>query len=200
MAVYWAALIAALFYLAALPVRIGAAWRTGDTLRVGLTIGLFRLAGRIRIQYENGQGLTVSFWREGHERVRRFTLTDAAPRRSLIRDSFKNSENARKYLLSHLHSRRLMAHIHLSMPNAAHNALLWGLCDNLLRTLRQVRPSLPLDASVSADFHASGSQIALLGILSCRLGHIMTAGLILLRDSLCRRLHTWTTDSPSKAS
>ena len=200
MAVYWSAFITALFYLSALPVRVGAAWRTGEELRVGITIGALRFSGRVRLSYERERGLSILFRREGQERIRSFTVSTDAQRRSAFRSHWENSRQARSYLLSRLHSRRLMIHIHFSMQDAARNALLYGLFDVLLRTLRQVRPSLASEASVSADFHASGSQTAFLGILSCRLGHIMAAGLIWLRDSLSRRLHTWTTDSPSKAS
>ena len=95
---------------------------------------------------------------------------------------------------------KLRAICRLSLPNAAHTAFLYGVFLSCLSVLRALRPGLPLNASVAADFRSMHTQLDFCGILSCRLGHIMAAGLIWCRDYLTRRLHTWITNSRSKAS
>ncbi len=199
MAVYLSAGLLALFYLIMLPVRAGAAWRTGSEMRVGITIGGLRFSAHCGIKYSVGAGLAASLTHDRSGKIRSFNLIQSAAERAAHRDQIEALSGALKYLLRHVQPWRLRADIHLSLPDASHTAFLCGALRTLLNSLSSVRPSLPLSGSVSADFHSGHTQIALCGILSCRFGHIMAAALIWCRDYLSRRIRTWIS-SQSKAS
>ncbi len=199
MAVYLAAGLVALFYIIMLPVRAGAAWRTGSELRVGITIGGLRFSAHGGIKYAVGAGLAASLTHDRSGKVHSFNLIQSAAERAARRNELEALSQALKYLFRHVQPWRLRADVHLSLPDASHTAFVCGALRTVLNTLHTVRPSLPLNSSISADFHSGRTQIALCGILSCRFGHIMAAALIFCRNYLTRRIHTWT-GSQSKAS
>ena len=200
MLVYLAAGAAAFFYLMMLPVRAGLAWRTGQSVRVGITVGPFRFTARGDVKYAAGAGLVASLTHDLSGKTRQLSLFDRMADAAALKSSLSAFSGAAKYLLRHVSPWKLRARCHLSLPNAAHTALLWGTLRALLSSLHAAHPSLPLTASVSADFRSMHTQLDFCGILSCRLGHIMAAGLIALRDYLSGRIHTWITNSRSKAS
>lgn len=188
-----------LFYLMMLPVRAGAAWRTGSELRMGITVGWLKFSARGGIKYSVGAGLAASLTHDRSGRVHTFELMQSSIDSAALKSQFSLAAPALRYLLGHVQVHRLRASVHLSLPNAAHTALLYGFLRTALNTLHAVRPSLPLSQSVSADFRSGHTQIELYGILSCRFGHIMAAALIFCRNYLSRRIHSWTS-SQSKAS
>ena len=200
MAVYWTAGLVALFYLMALPVRAGAAWRTHEDLRLGIMIGIFRISVRIRLNYVPAKGFILTLIRREHARIHEFNLSDMWAKRDHKPKHLIPISRGMGYLRTHIHPHHLNIYLHFSQSDAAQNAFLYGICDTILSTWHAICPALPLNASVGADFRAEGTQIDFSGILQCRLGHIITAGLIVLRDFLIRRFHTWTTSNPSKAS
>ncbi len=199
MAVYAAAGLTALFYLIMLPVRAGIAWRTGEPLRVGITIGGLRFSAHGGIKYGVGAGLIASLTHDRSGRIHSFNLLQSAAERAARRNRFEAMSRALKYLFRRVQIQQIRSSAHLSLPDASHTAFLYGMLRAAFSTLHAVRPSLPLTASVSADFHSGHTQAAFLGILSCRFGHIMAAAVIFCRDYLARRIHTWTS-SQSKAS
>lgn len=200
MAVYLAASAAAFFYLMMLPVRFGALWKTGGRLKIGLTIGLIRFSAHGSIKYLPGSGFTVSLDGERSGRTREFSLTGRPPPSPAAKDGRAALSQTLKYLRRRISPRCLKAFVHLSLPDAAQTAFWCGILRSSLSAVRAARPSLPLSASVTADFRSMHTRLYLCGILSCRLGHIMAAGLIWCREYLSRRIHSWTTDSRSKAS
>lgn len=197
MPVYLAAAAAALFYVCAVPVRAGAAWRSGGRLRVGITIGPFRFSAHGDLKYAVGSGLAASFTHDASGRVHEMSLLRDAAARSTQTAALSG---ALKYLFRHVRPWKLKARMHISLQDAAATAVTTGLLRSALSAVRAARPGLPLDVSITSDFRSAGMKIDLLGILSCRLGHIMAAGLIWCRDYLIRRLHTWTSSNRSKAS
>lgn len=200
MPVYLAAGAAAFFYLMMLPVRAGAAWKSGGPLRLGITIGPMRFTARAEIRHEANSGPIARMTGDRSGRVHTLPLLQQPPDRDALRSGLQSCSAAAKYLLRRIRPWKIRAHCRLALPNAAHTALLYGLFTSILFALRSARPSLPLEASVSADFRSLNTQLDFYGILSCRLGHIMAAALILSRDQLARRIHTWTTSSRLKAS
>lgn len=196
MAVYLAAGAAALAYLLAMPVRAGLAWRSGEAVRIGIAIGPLRFSARGGLVYLSGIGPVASLTHGRSGKKRELPLfnrsSDAAALSALA--------SAGRYLLARTHPHRLRAIVRVSLSDAAQTALIYGALDTCLRTLRAVQPRLPLTASITADFYSGRTQFDLCGILSCRFGHIMVAGLIALRDYLSGRFHTWTANSRSKAS
>ena len=199
MLVYLSAGAVAFFYLMMLPVRAGLAWRTGSPVRVGVTVGPFRFTAHGDVKYAVGTGLVASLTHDRSGRVHELGLLRQMADAAALKSSLSALSGAANYLFRHVSPWRLRAHGRLSLPNAAHTAFLWGTLQSALSVLRSVRPSLPLDASVAADFRSMHTQLDFCGILSCRLGHIMAAGLIALRDYLSGRIHTWTANSRSKA-
>ncbi len=200
MAVYLAAGLAAFFYLTMLPVRGGLAWKSGQPVRVGITIGPFRFSAHGSMKYAVGTGLAASFTHDRSGRIHEISLLQSMADSAAIKSSLTALSGAFSYLFRHVTPWKLRAFCHISLSNAAHTALLYGILQNSLSVLRALRPSLPLNASVTADFRSMNTQLDFCGILSCRLGHIMAAGLIWCRDYLSRRIHTWITNSRSKAS
>jgi len=199
MAVYLAAGAMALIYLLATPVRVGIAWKTGGKARFGLSVGPFRMSAHGGLVYVPGTGLIADLKHDRSGKKRELRLSAAAFDPASFSPRLAALRSALRYLLSHAHVHRLKAVMHISLPDAARTALIYGFFDSSLRALRAVRPGLPLTASVTADFRSGRTRFDLCGILSFRLGHIMAAGLIALRDYLSGRIHTWTTSSRSKA-
>ena len=199
MLVYLAAALTAAVYLMCMPVRAGAAWKKGGGLKMGVTVGPFRFSARGDMKYVVGSGLVASLTHDQSGRIREISLLRGAADGAASASRPAALSRALKYLFRHIRPWKLRARIHLSLPDAAQNALLGGLLKTAFSTLRAMRPDLPLTASVTLDFRSAGVQAELLGILSCRLGHIMAAGLIWCRDYLSGRLHTWTSNR-SKAS
>ena len=198
--VYLAAGLMALFYLIMTPVRAGAAWRTGQPVRMGVTIGPFRFTAHGEMKYVIGAGLIASMTHDTSGKQRELSLMRSSADSAALISSIAALSRPLKYLFRHVKPWRLQVHVRFAFPGADRTALMWGFSKALLSALRAARPDLPLSASVSADFRSGHTQADLCGILSCRLGHIMAAGLIWCRDYLCRRFHTWTQDNPSKAS
>ena len=200
MLVYLVTGTVALFYLMMLPVRAGLAWKTGQPVRVGMTIGPFRFSAHGSIKYAAGTGLLASLTHDKSGRTHELSLLRQMADTAALKTSLEAVSGALKYLFRHVSPWKLRAICHLSLPNAAHTAFLYGVLLSCLSVLRALRPGLPLNTSVAADFRSMHTQLDFCGILSCRLGHIMAAGLIWCRDYLSRRIHSWTTDSRSKAS
>lgn len=199
MPVYVVAGLTFLFYLMALPVRAGAAWRTGQQLRIGMTVGPFRFSAQGGMKYVVGSGLIASLTQDGSGKTRELSLLRNMADTAALSTSIASVSRALKYLYRHVRLHRMKAYVHFSFSDAAATAFLYGITDSALSVLRAVSPSLPLNARVSADFRTGRTQANLCGILSCRFGHIMAAALIWGRDYLARRLHTWIS-SRSKAS
>lgn len=200
MAVYLAAGAVALFYLIMLPVRAGLAWKSGQPVRVGVTIGPIRFSTHGEIKYAAGAGLIASLTHDRSGKVRQFGLLQKMADSAALASSLSALSGALQYLFRHVSPWKLRARCHLSCPNAAHTALLYGALRSGFSVLRAARPDLPLSASISADFRSMRTQLDFCGILSCRLGHIMAAALIWSRDFLTRRIQAWITNSRSKAS
>lgn len=198
--VYGIAALTALFYLMALPVRGGIAWRSGHPFRLGVTIGPFRFSSHGNMNRDANTEFTASIVHDRTGKVREFRLTSAMTAHTAFTDGLPALFHAFKYLLHHTRPWRLHARIHFSLSSADKTALLYGLTSNVFSFLRALRRDLPLTASVTADFHSGHTQADLCGILSCRLGHIIIAALIGGQEYLCRRIHTWIINSPSKAS
>lgn len=199
MIVYLAASAAALFYLMALPVRAGVAWKSGKPVRMGITIGPLRFSAHGNMKYAVGTGLIASLAHDRSGKVHELSLTDRLADTAALAGSVSALSGAMKYLLRRVSPWRLRANVHLSLSDASHTAFLYGILLSGLSALRAVRPDLPLDSSVSADFRSMQTQLDLCGILSCRFGHIMAAAFIWCRDYLSRRIHTWITSNRSKA-
>lgn len=200
MLIYLTAGALAFFYLMMLPVRAGLAWKSGTPVRVGITIGPFRFSAHGDVKYAVGTGLAASFTHDRSGKVRELTLFNRLADSAAIKNGLTSLSGALSYMFRHLSPWKLRAHCHLSLSSAAHTALLYGILTGGLYALRSARPSLPLDASVSADFRSMKTHLDFCGILSCRLGHIMAAALIWSRDYLTRRIHSWITNSRLKAS
>ena len=200
MMVYLSAGAVAFFYLIMLPVRAGLAWRTGQPARVGITVGPFRFAAHGDIKYAAGAGLVASLTHDRSGKTRQLSLFDRMADTAALKSGLSALSGPARYLLRHVSLWKLRARCHFSLPNAAHTALIWGTLRTLLAAFHAARPSLPLTASVSADFRSMHTQLDFCGILSCRLGHIMAAALIWSRDYLTRRIQQWITNSRSKAS
>jgi len=200
MTVYLAALAAALFYLSALPVRAGALWKNGFPLRVGVMIGPFRFSAQADLKYTEENGPIASLPQDRSRKNRQLSLLRRAAGQTSSKNRMPHSSRAVKYLFSRLQAEQIRIYLHFALSDAARSAFLYGASNALLSALRAVYPSLPLNASVSVDFGSGKTQLVFSGILSCRLGHIILAGLIWLRDFLAWRIQAWTTSSPSKAS
>lgn len=200
MLVYLSAGAVAFFYLTMLPVRAGLAWRSGHPLRVGITIGPFRFSAHGDIKYAAGAGLVASLTHDRSGKSRKLSLMSRLADTAALKTGLFSLTGAFRYLFGHISPWRLRARCHISLPNAAHTAFLYGILLSALSALRSVHPRLPLDSSVTADFRSMKTQLDFCGILSCRLGHIMAAALIWSRDYLSRRIQSWITDSRSKAS
>ena len=198
--VYLAAGAVAFFYFIMLPVRAGLAWKTGQSVRVGITVGPFRFTAHGDVKYAVGTGLVASLTHDRSGKTRQLSLFDRMADTAALKSSLSAFSGAAKYLLRHVSPWKLRARCHMSLSNAAHTAFLWGLLQTSLSALHSVRPGLPLTASVSADFRSMRTQLDFCGILSCRLGHIMAAALIWSRDYLTRRIQQWITNCRSKAS
>lgn len=199
MPVYLFAGLTFLFYMMALPVRAGAAWRTGQPLRIGVTIGPFRFSAQGGMKYVVGSGLIASLTQDKSGKTRELSLLRNMADTAALSTSIASVSRALKYLYRHVRPHRLKAYVHFSLTDAAATAFLYGTVDSALSAVRAIKPGLPLNARVSADFRSGHTQADLCGILSCRFGHIMAAALIWGRDYLARRLHTWI-NSRSKAS
>ena len=200
MLIYLSAGALALFYFMMLPVRAGLAWRSGQPVRVGITIGPLRFSAHGDVKYAVGTGLVASLTHDRSGRVREVSLLNRLADSAAIKNGLTSLSSALNYLFRHVAPWKLRARCHLSLPNAAHTAFLYGLLCSGLSALRSARPALPLDASVSADFRSMKTQLDFCGILSCRLGHIMAAALIWSQNYLSRRIRIWTTSSRLKAS
>lgn len=200
MAVYLAAALAAFFYLTMLPVRAGLAWKSGQPVRVGITVGPFKFSAHGSVKYAVGAGPAVSLTHDRSGKAHEISLFQSMADGAAIRSGLTALSGALSYLFRHITPWKLRAFCHISLSNAAHTALLYGILQNSLSVLHALRPELPMNASVTADFRSMRTQLDVCGILSCRLGHIMAAGLIWCRDYLSRRIHTWITNSRSKAS
>lgn len=200
MIVYLAAAIAAFLYLAALPVRAGAAWKNGQPLRVGVTVGPFRFSAHGSMKYTVGTGLIASLTHDKSGKSHELSLMTRMADAAAFTSDLAALSRAMKYLFRHVNPHLLKVRVRLSLPDAAYTAFLSGALHTFLSAVRAVRPSLPLTASVSADFRSMQSQFDLCGILSCRFGHIMAAAAIWCRDYLSRRFNQWRTSSRSKAS
>ena len=200
MMVYLAAGAVAFFYLIMLPVRAGLAWKTGQSARVGIPVGPVRFTAHGDVKYAVGTGLVASLTHDRSGKVRQLGLFDRMADGAALKSRLSSFSGAAKYLIRHVSPWRIRLRCHISLPDAARTALFWGLLRSALSSLHSALPSLPLTASVSADFRSMRTQLDFCGILSCRLGHIMAAALIWSRDYLTRRIQTWITDSRSKAS
>lgn len=199
MPVYLAAGLTLFFYILALPVRFGAAWRSGHPLRIGLTVGPARFSAMAGVQYVAGSGLTAHLTRDGSGKTRELHFFQGMPDAAALPQSVKAVSRALRYLRRHVKPHRLRARVHLSLPDAAATAFLFGMLNSALSAVHAARPALPLSAFISADFRSGRTQADFCGILSCRLGHIMAAALIWGQDSLARRLQLWR-NSRLKAS
>ena len=183
-----------------IPVRAGIAWKTGGRLRIGVTVGPIRFSAHGVLRYIAGTGLLASLTHDRSGRQSELSLSGRLAGVSARLSGLSSLSRAFGYLFRHTSPYRLTAHIHLSLTDAAHTASLCGILRSSLNALHAVRPALPLDASVTADFRSMQTQLDLCGILSCRLGHIMAAALIGGRDYLSGRIRSWITDNRSKAS
>ena len=200
MLIYLAAGAVSLIYLMAVPVRAGLAWKTGGQLRLGVTVGPLRFTAHGGVKYAVGAGLIASLTHDSSGRSHELNLMNRLADAASLKNDLHTLARPLKYLFRHVRPWRLRARMHLSLPDAALNASLYGVLNTAFSLLRAARPSLPLDAAVSADFRSHRTQLDLCGILSCRLGHIMAAALLWARDYLVGRIHTWTANSRLKAS
>ena len=199
MVVYIAAGLTMLFYLTMLPVRAGIAWKNGEPLRAGITVGGFKFSAHGGIKYAAEGGLIASLTHDRSGRVHFFRLIESAAGRAARKKRLESMSGALKYLFRHVQPHQLRLSAHLSLSDASRTAVLYGILRTTANMLHAARAELPFKSSISADFHSGHTQIAFLGILSCRFGHIMAAALIFCRDDLVRRIQTWTS-SQSKAS
>lgn len=199
MLVYWAAGLTAFFYMMAFPVRVGAAWRSGEKLKVGLVLGPLRFSAHGGVQFMPDGRRIASFTRERSGKTRELNLSDRSLSPSALSAGLFSAFRAARYLLAHITPRRMKIFVRFSFPDAAKTALIYGAFDGALSALRAIRPTLPLNACIRADFRSDRTRADLCGIFSCRLGHIMAATLLWGCDYLARRLHSWI-DSRLKAS
>ncbi len=188
MLVYWISATVFFLYLMATPVRAGIAWKSGGKLRIGFTVGPFRFSAHGDVKYTVGTGLAASLTHDRSGNVRELSLMNRMADAASLKTQLHTTSRALKYLFRHVRPWRLRALIHLSLPDAAMTAFLYGFLNSGLKAFRAIRPGLPLQTSVTTDFRSMKTQFDLCGILSCRLGHIMAAALIWLRDYLFRRI------------
>lgn len=198
--VYWAAGLTAFLYLLAVPVRAGAVWQSGQPLRMGVTVGGLRFTAHGSMKYAGGAGLVASMTHDRSGKTRELSLMRSLADTAALTNAVPSVSRAMKYLFRHVTPVDLRVRAHLSLPDADRTALLYGALNAVLSVLRSLRPGLPLQAAVTADFRSGHTRLYFFGILSCRLGHIMAAALLWLRDYLTGRIHTWITDNRLKAS
>ena len=83
-----------------------------------------------------------------------------------------------KYIIQHMKLEKLCAEGHISSPDAAYTALIFGCAQSLEGALLPFVPPGMVQFHLEPDFSSGVSDVFLYGMVSVRAGHIMLAALI----------------------
>ena len=176
--------------LAALPVRAGFIKLPGRPARLGLALGPVRRQWSVSLAARGGRPMLRLSSASGERLIplqRRGKRGDSTPTRRAL-----------AFLVKHFHTERLEAFIAVGGGDARSVVLRAALLETLLSALAAARPALPLKRRVACAFGQPG-ETRVMGIFSARVGHIMLAALLYVRELCIWRLRIWTS-TPSKTS
>lgn len=191
MLVYLFAALTALVYLFAMPVRLGAMYRSGRPLQLGVMVGLLRLRYTGGILYAQGAGLELTWRRLGGRgaRERRLSLDALLARAQGARQSVEIARTPARFLLGRLRVERLGVNVLVATCDASHTALLQGLLSGAMAFLRTMFPALSLRGRVLASFaQEESTRLDAACIVRLSLGSLLLALLLLLREAASLRL------------
>lgn len=182
-----------LFAASALPVKAGLLKKANTPLRLGFVCGFVRTQTEVCFSLQNGApGLECRF--RHHTRFYPLTGQKNVPALPL--------KGALHFLKRRLHIDRLDIRAALSSGDAAQTVLAVALINIAAESVHAFLPACPLRCRIDCAFSRPASFDGL-GIVSCRLGDIMLAALLIGRDSLTKfiaRRHLQWKSTPSKPS